>query len=177
MYYLNPCEGVLRQSRGLKPSQGYLHNCFCFKHKRVVFVTTRFVGSGSFSRLLGLFLFLLDLDDFATFVKPAIGADRMWKAHGTAVRAGNQVPCLQSVVRAAHIAAALGMFALWMWGHSTYSLLLFVWTGTKRPPTRFSLNEAGRLYRQAKGASRKEFSLNGEKLAIKMLDVRVRGAP
>ena len=87
---------------------------FYIKHKRVVFVTTRFAGSGSLSRLLSLFLFLLDFNNFAAFVKSAIRTDGMGKAHRTAIRAGDQVMGLQSVVRAAHITAALGMFALWM---------------------------------------------------------------
>jgi hypothetical protein len=80
-------------------------------------------GQSSWSGLFGLFLFFLDFDNFATFVKPTIGTDGMGKAHRAAVRAGRQVTGLQSVVRAAHIAAALRVFALWMWGHSTYSLM------------------------------------------------------
>ncbi len=76
----------------------------------------------SYPSLLSLLLFLLDFNDFTAFVKSTIRTDGMGKAHRTAIRAGDQVMCLQSVVRAAHIAAALGMFALWMWGHSTYSL-------------------------------------------------------
>ena len=75
------------------------------KHKRVVEVTTRFAKG--FVALAGVFLFLLDFDDFTTLVEPTVGADGVRKAHGAAVRAGSQVAGLQSVVRAAHIAAAL----------------------------------------------------------------------
>ena len=96
------------------------------------------------SSLLRLLLLFLDFDDFATFIKSTIRADGMGKAHGTAVRTGDQAAWLQSVVRAAHIAAALRVFALWMWGHSTYSLVTVVWAGAKHPTPTF-LNQAGRL--------------------------------
>jgi hypothetical protein len=41
----------------------------------------------------------------------------VWKAHRAAVGTGDQVMGLQGIVCAAHIAAAFGMLALWMWGH------------------------------------------------------------
>ena len=75
------------------------------------------MGRVPHATLFSLLLFLLDLDNFTAFVKSTVGTDGMGKAHRTAVRAGSQVTGLQGVVRAAHIAAALGMFALWMWGH------------------------------------------------------------
>ena len=87
------------------------------KHKRVVFVTTRYVRATGQSPLLSLFLFFLHFDNFAAFVKSAVGTDRMRKAHRTAVRAGGEVAGLQGIERAAVIAAALRVFALWMWGH------------------------------------------------------------
>jgi hypothetical protein len=67
--------------------------------------------------LLSLFLLFLYFDNFTAFVKSAIGTYRMGKAHRTAIGAGGQVASLQRIVRAAIVAAALGMFALWMWGH------------------------------------------------------------
>lgn len=54
-----------------------------------------------------LFLFLFDLDDFAAFVVPAVGADGMRQAHGAAVRACGEVPGLQGIVCAAVIPPAL----------------------------------------------------------------------
>ena len=75
------------------------------------------------SPLLSLFLFLLDFDNFLAFVEAAVGADRVREAHGTAVRAGGQVARLQGIVCAAHVAAALRVFALWMWGHSVFLLI------------------------------------------------------
>ena len=67
--------------------------------------------------LLSLFLFLLDLDDFTTFIESTIGADGVRKAHRTAIRTSRQIISLQGIMGAAHIAAALRVFALWMWGH------------------------------------------------------------
>jgi|SRR6185503_16318192 len=94
------------------------------KHKRVVFVTTRFdVGELTRARrfaaslLCFLFLIFLYFDNFAAFVKTAVGTNRVRKAHGPAVGAGCEVARNQRVVRAAVIAAALRVFALWMWGH------------------------------------------------------------
>ena len=86
------------------------------------------------SSLRFLFLFFLYFDHFAAFVKTAVGTDRVWKAHGTAIRAGGEVTWLQSIVRAAHIAAALRVFALWMWGHETFSFILHVIGADSRPP-------------------------------------------
>ena len=68
-------------------------------------------------KLLGLFLFLLHFDNFATFIKSTIGTDGVRQAHRAAIGAGGQVTRLQGIVGTAHIAAALRMFALWMWGH------------------------------------------------------------
>jgi len=73
--------------------------------------------------LLSFFLFLLDFDNFLAFVETAIGTNRVRKAHGTAVRAGGQVARLQSIVCAAHVASALRVFSLWMWGHSVFLLI------------------------------------------------------
>ena len=64
-----------------------------FKHKRVVFVTTRFVEfwepssecCASCPNLLGLLLFLLDFDHFTTFIESAIRTDGVRKAHRTAI--------------------------------------------------------------------------------------------
>ena len=71
----------------------------------------------SYADLLGLFLILLHFDNFTTFVKSTIGTYGMREAHRAAIGTGSQVARLQRVVGTAHIAAALGMFALWMWGH------------------------------------------------------------
>jgi len=86
-----------------------------------VFVTTRL-------RLFRFFLFFFDFDHFTAFVETAIRADRVGQAHGAAIRTGSQVACLQRIVRAAVIPAALRVFALWMWGHSTYSFIQ-TWDG------------------------------------------------
>ena len=67
--------------------------------------------------LLRLFLFLLHFDNFTAFVESTIGTNGVRKAHRTAVGTGSQVMSLQGIMCAAHIAAALGMLALWMWGH------------------------------------------------------------
>ena len=92
-----------------------------------MFVTTRFdVGdltkarrfaASPLLRLRFLFLIFLYFDNFAAFVKTAVGTDGVRQAHGTAVRAAGEVARNQRVVRAAVIAAALRVLALWMWGH------------------------------------------------------------
>jgi len=64
-----------------------------------------------------LFLLLFDFYDFAAFVVPASGANRVRQAHFAAVRALHQIDCLESVMGAAAIAAALRVFPFWMWGH------------------------------------------------------------
>jgi hypothetical protein len=69
------------------------------------------------SFLLRLFLFLLHFDNFTAFVEAAVGTDGVRKAHGTAVGTSDKVASLESIMGATHIAAALRMFALWMWGH------------------------------------------------------------
>ena len=81
-----------------------------------MFVTTRFVESGG-PDLLGLFLFLLHFDHFTTFVKSAIWTYGVGETHRATVGTGSQVTGLQGIVGTAHIAAALGMLALWVWGH------------------------------------------------------------
>ena len=73
--------------------------------------------AGNCQSLLSLFIFLFDLYNFTTLVKSTIGTNGVRKAHRAAVGTSGQVARLQRIVRAAHIAAALGMFALWMWGH------------------------------------------------------------
>jgi len=110
---------VPRSARYSAQREGY-----CLKHKRVVFVTTRFdVGELTRARrfaaslLCFLFLIFLYFDNFAAFVKTAVGTNCVRKAHGPAVGAGCEVARNQRVVRAAVIAAALRVFALWMWGH------------------------------------------------------------
>jgi hypothetical protein len=50
---------------------------------------------------------------------------------------------LQGIVRAAIVAAALRVFALWMWGHQTFSLITFVRADKFRPY--IISNRAGRL--------------------------------
>jgi tetrahydromethanopterin S-methyltransferase subunit D len=94
------------------------------KHKRVVFVTTHLQAGERIPPLLSLLLFLLDLNDFASFVEAAVGTDSMRQTHGAAIGAGDQVAGLEGVMGAAVVAAALRVFALWMWGHSTFSLIL-----------------------------------------------------
>ena len=47
----------------------------------------------------------------------------MRQTHGSAVGAGGEVAGFEGVVRAAHVAAALRVFALWMWGHSVFLLV------------------------------------------------------
>ena len=55
---------------------------------------------------------------------PAIGANGVRQAHGTAIGAGNEIAGLQGIVGAAAIAAALGMFGLGMWCHDFLLILL-----------------------------------------------------
>jgi hypothetical protein len=93
--------------------------------------------------LFSLFLFLLHFNNFTAFVKAAVGTDGVRKAHGTAVGTCSQVARHQSIMCAAHVAAALGMFALWMWGHS-FSLITFVRMDDMPIRTGFA-NQAGRL--------------------------------
>ena len=63
------------------------------------------------------FLFFLHFNNFATLVESTVGTYGVREAHRAAVGTSRQVAGLQGVVRTAHIAAALGMLALWMWGH------------------------------------------------------------
>lgn len=72
-----------------------------------------------------MFLFFFDFDDFASFVVAAVGADGVGKAHGAAVGAEGEVAGFECVVSAAVVAAALGVFAFWMWGHGSFSLMVF----------------------------------------------------
>lgn len=48
----------------------------------------------------------------------AFRADRVRQAHGAAIRAGYQIARLNGVMGASAVAAAFGVFTLWMWGHS-----------------------------------------------------------
>ena len=99
-----------------------------------MFVTAR-------CKLLRVLLFFLDLDHFAAHVLPAVRADRVRKSHRAAVGASHKIAPLQSIMGASAIAAALGMFALGMWGH--YFLLYISSSDLSRYYTFFS--EAGRL--------------------------------
>ena len=76
-----------------------------------------FAREGAASPLRFLFLFFFDLDNFTAFVETAVGTHGVRQAHGTAVRAGGQVASFQRIMSTAHVAATLGMFAFWMWGH------------------------------------------------------------
>jgi len=63
-----------------------------------------------------LFLFF-NGNNFAALVVSAVRADNMGKAHLSAVGASGQVAGFKGVMGAAAVAAALGMFAFWMWRH------------------------------------------------------------
>jgi hypothetical protein len=65
------------------------------------------MGIGIRRFLLRLLLFLLHFYNFTAFIEAAVGTDGVWKAHGTAVGTYSQVARHQSIMRAAHIAAAL----------------------------------------------------------------------
>ena len=82
--------------------------------------------------LLGGFLFLLDLDNFAPVVEAAFRADGVRQAHGTAIGTGNGIHRCQRILRTAAVTASLGMFALGMWGH-WYFLLLHTSNGLRAP--------------------------------------------
>ncbi|MDX1412072.1 MAG: hypothetical protein R3351_07930 [Nitrospirales bacterium] len=69
-----------------------------------MFVTTR---RWVILSCLLLFLFFLDLNNFAAFVVSAVGADDVWKAHGAAVGAEREVARFQRIMRAAVVAASL----------------------------------------------------------------------
>jgi hypothetical protein len=73
--------------------------------------------------LLG-FLFFLDLNDFAAVIKATGGTHGVREAPGTAIGANDGIDCRHGVLRAAAVAAALGMFALGMWGHETFSFYI-----------------------------------------------------
>lgn len=70
----------------------------------------------------------------------------MRETHRAAIGTDDQVARLQSVVCAAHVAAALRVFALWMWGHLSFSLITIARAEVFR--TWVFSNQAGRLYRQ-----------------------------
>ena len=53
----------------------------------------------------------------------------MREAFGSAILAGNGIDRKQCVMRAATVAAALGVLALWMWGHFLLSPLYIHQTG------------------------------------------------
>ena len=81
--------------------------------------------------LFSRFLFFFDLVDFASFEVSAVRADDVRQALVPAIGAGNQVRGNQRILRAAAIPASFGMFALWMWGHETFS---FIHTSDGRVP-------------------------------------------
>jgi hypothetical protein len=83
-----------------------------------VIVTTRWAA------LLAGFLFFLDLNNFTAIVETAAGANGVRQAHRTAVGAGNDVSSHQSILGASAITAALGVLALGMWGHGTFSFYM-----------------------------------------------------
>jgi hypothetical protein len=64
-----------------------------------VFVTTRA------AELLTLLFFFFHFEHFAPFVKTTIGANSVRQAHGSAIGASNQIPCLQSIMSAPAITA------------------------------------------------------------------------
>jgi hypothetical protein len=66
-----------------------------------------------------LVLGLLDFDDFAAGIVAAVWANAMGKAHLTAIRAGDEVLGIQSVVGAPSIAACFGVFMLGYRWHFT----------------------------------------------------------
>jgi hypothetical protein len=65
------------------------------------------MGIGICRFLFRLLLFLLPFYNFTAFIEAAVGTDGVWKAHGTAVGTCGEVARLQSIMCAAHIAAAL----------------------------------------------------------------------
>jgi hypothetical protein len=105
--------GAVHVSRSSCNSGGFgtaekhrLLNHRLLKHKRVVFVTTRLQRRHAQRIALRfLFLFLLYFDNFAAFIKTAVGTNCVRETHQTTVRAGSQVKGLQGIVRAAIVAA------------------------------------------------------------------------
>jgi len=86
------------------------------KTKWVVLLTTH-------CDLLAGLLFFLDLDDFASLEVTAVGADGVRKALVATIGTGDEIIEYQGILRTAAITASLGMFALWMWGHETFSFI------------------------------------------------------
>jgi hypothetical protein len=83
-------------------------------------------GLGTPSRLpsAGFALSGLLLDDFLTLVEAALGANPVLGHLFTARGAGYQGNCAKRIMGAAAIAAALRVFAFWMWRHATNVLRL-----------------------------------------------------
>src|SRR3989304_8254132 len=69
---------------------------------------------GALGRLL---LFLLRLEHLTTVVVAATGAHGVLRHRHTTIAAVDQLVRHERVVRAAAVAATLGMFALWVRGH------------------------------------------------------------
>jgi hypothetical protein len=65
--------------------------------------------------LLGFFF--VNLDHFAALVVPAIRADGVRQAHGTAIAARNQAARWERIVSATAVAATFGYFTFRLWGH------------------------------------------------------------
>ncbi len=97
------------------------------QHKRAVIVTAR-------CELIGFLLLFLDFKYLTALIMSAIRADRVRQAHLSAIGARNQITFLQRIMSAATVAAALGMFALGMWGHD---FLLYIQRTGQCPPNDF----------------------------------------
>jgi len=82
-----------------------------------------------------LFLLFFHVDDFAAFIVSAFWADGMRQAHLAAVAALGQGSRGQSIMGAPAVAATLGMFALWMWGHWVTPSFVINYNATKRLPS------------------------------------------
>jgi hypothetical protein len=91
--------------------------------------------------LLGGLLFFLDLDDLASLEVAAAGADGMRHAFASAIGANDKIGSRKGVLRTTAIAASLGMFALWMWGHETFSFYTYIRRAFS--PSGLVFNEAG----------------------------------
>ena len=63
-------------------------------------------------------LVFLYFNDFTTLILAALGADSMRQAFLTTVGASGKIESRHGIVGAAAIAAAFGMFTLWMRGHA-----------------------------------------------------------
>jgi len=84
-----------------------------------------------------LFFLFFHIDDFAAFIVAAFRADRVRQAHLAAVAALSQGSGGQSIMGAPAVAATLGMFALWMWGHQLLlNLFSITMPQNARPPAK-----------------------------------------